>query len=396
MYRKIFVIGLTSLICLSVIPFAVNAQEQILGPYLWMMTKQAQDQGGSAATDVDTLAAASNNTVTEEMVAKNGATEGDKVGDYAWTTAELPANGDLNEMAKQAGFTNVDLDDVTAYGLYTYKSDKAQDVTMKTGSDDSVKVWLNGEVVFKNAINRGRAMWQDEFGISLKQGDNLIMIKVSDRGGGWGMHMGITESAFVSITEINTDWLWVITKQAQDQGGAAATDVDTLADASNNKVSERIIARDGASEGDSIGDYDWTFADLPSSGDLNAMARSAGLTDVDLDDVTAYGLVVLVSDEAKEVDFVATSDDSIKVWVNGIVVHSNAVNRGRNKWHDNFTATLRRGNNLVLVKVSDRGGGWGMHFGVRANLETATVDKFQDVEPTGKAITTWGRLKAGK
>ena len=215
MYRKLLVTALAVLMVLSIIPLTVNAQEQILGPYLWMITKQEEGQGGAAATDVDTLAAASNNTVTEEMVAKNGATEGDKIGDYAWTTAELPANGDLNTMANQAGFAEGGLNDVTAYGLYTHKSDKAQEATMKTGSDDSVKVWLNGEVVFTNAVNRGRAMWQDEFGISLKQGDNLIMIKVSDRGGGWGMHMGISETAFVPINDILTDWLWVITKQEQ-------------------------------------------------------------------------------------------------------------------------------------------------------------------------------------
>ena len=396
MYRKLFVTALAVLMVLSIIPFTANAQDQILGPYLWMITKQAGGQGGAAATDVDTLAAASNNTVTEEMVAKNGAKEGDKVGDYVWTTAELPANGDLNTMVNNAGIAAGGLDDVTAYGLYTYKSDKAQDVTMKTGSDDSIKVWINGEVVFSNAVNRGRSMWQDEFAISLKQGDNLIMIKVSDRGGGWGMHMGITETAFVPVNDILTDWLWVITKQAQDQGGANITDVDTLADASNNKVSERIIARDGAAEGDSVGDYDWTYADLPQNGDLNVLVNNAGIAEGGLDDVTAYGLVVLVAPEAMEVQMLAGSDDSIKVWVNGKVVHTNATNRGRARWQDEFTADLRRGNNLVMVKCSDRGGGWGVHFGVRGNIETATVEKFQDVEAAGKAITTWGRLKAGR
>ncbi|MYF56851.1 hypothetical protein F4225_14140 [Candidatus Poribacteria bacterium] len=396
MYRKLFVAALAVLMVLSILPLTVDAQEQILGPYLWMIVKLEQGAGGAAATDVDSLAAASNNTVTEEMVAKNGATEGDTVGDHKWTLAELPANGDLNTVANQAGFLEGGLDHITAYGLYTYNSDKAQDVTMKTGSDDSVKVWINGEVAFKNAINRGRSMWQDEFGISLKQGDNLIMIKVSDAGGGWGMHMGITESAYVPINDILKDWLWVITKQDQDQGGAAATDVDTLADASGNKVSERIIARDGAAEGDSVGDYDWAFADLPQNGDLNILVNNAGIESGALDDVTAYGLVVLVAPKAMEVQQLAGSDDSIKVWVNGKVVHTNATNRGRSRWQDEFTADLRRGNNLVMVKVSDRGGGWGMHFGVRSNIETATVDRFQDVEPAGKAITTWGRLKAGR
>ncbi|RKU15053.1 hypothetical protein C6501_07110, partial [Candidatus Poribacteria bacterium] len=179
MFRKLCIIGLVCLMSFSVITLTANAQEQILGPWLWMIVK-LDGGGGAAATDIDSLADASNDKVTEEMVAKNGAKEGDEVGDYEWTLAELPANGDINTVVNETGMAEGALDHITSYALYTYKSDKAQKVTMKTGSDDSIKVWLNGEVVFKNAVNRGRGMWQDEFGISLKQGDNLIMVKVSE------------------------------------------------------------------------------------------------------------------------------------------------------------------------------------------------------------------------
>ena len=94
MYRKLFVIGLASLMVLGGIVNGVDAQEHITGEYLWMIAPTEANQGGQASTDIDSLAAASDNAVTEGMVANLGATEGDMVGDYAWTLAELPGNGD--------------------------------------------------------------------------------------------------------------------------------------------------------------------------------------------------------------------------------------------------------------------------------------------------------------
>ena len=398
MYRKLIVLGIAFLMILSVMPRTADAQDQILGPWLWMIAKTEAGQGGANSTDIDSLAVSSDNKVTEEMVAKNGAKEGDTVGDYKWTLAELPANGDINTVVNETGMAEGALDDVSSYALYTYNSDKAQDVTMKTGSDDSIKVWLNGEVVFTNAVNRGRGMWQDEFGISLKQGDNLIMVKVSERGGGWGMHVGILEAPYVPVVDILTNWLWMIARAEEGQGGAAATDVDLLAIASKDVTTEDMVAEIGASEGDSLGDYDWTLAELPQGGNLDEIAN---LMEVEggLDDITAYGLVTLVADETKEVTLLAGSDDSIKVWLNGEVVHTNAVNRGRARWQDEFTVNLRQGDNLLLVKVSDRGGGWGMYFGIRGEIETAyktPAELGTPVEAKGKLVTTWGSLKSAK
>ncbi len=398
MYRKLIVLGIAFLMILSVMPRTADAQDQILGPWLWMIAKTEAGQGGANSTDIDSLAVSSDNKVTEEMVAKNGAKEGDTVGDYKWTLAELPANGDINTVVNETGMAEGALDDVSSYALYTYKSDKAQDVTMKTGSDDSIKVWLNGEVVFTNAVNRGRGMWQDEFGISLKQGDNLILVKVSERGGGWGMHVGILEEPYVPVVDILTNWLWMIARAEEGQGGAAATDVDLLAIASKDVTTEEMVAEIGASEGDSLGDYDWTLAELPQGGNLDEIAN---LMEVEgaLDHITAYGLVTLVADETKEVTLLAGSDDSIKVWLNGEVVHTNAVNRGRARWQDEFTVNLRQGDNLLLVKVSDAGGGWGMYFGIRGEVETAyktPAELGTPVEAKGKLVTTWGSLKSAK
>ena len=397
MYKKLIVLGLAFLMILSVMPRTADAQEQILGPWLWMIVK-LDGGGGAAATDIDSLADASDNKVTEEMVAKNSAKEGDTVGDYKWTLAELPANGDINTVVNESGMEEGALDHVTSYALYTYNSAKAQEATMKVGSDDAIKVWVNGEVVHTNAVNRGRSMWQDEFGISLKQGDNLLLVKICEAGGGWGMHVGILEQPFVPVVDILTNWLWMIAKEPEGQGGAAATDVDSLAASSDEAVTEEMIAKIGASEGDQIGDYTWTLAELPQNGNLDEIAT---IMEVEgpFDDITAYGLITLVADKDMEVQLLGGSDDSIKAWLNGEVVINNAVNRGRSRWQEEVTVNLKQGNNLLLVKVSDRGGGWGMHFGIRGVVETAYKSPTElgtSVEAKGKLFTTWGSLKGSK
>ena len=61
-------------------------------------------------------------------------------------------------MLVNIGMTDIaDFNDVTSYAIIIIESDQEQrNVTMGVSSDDSIKVWLNGEVVHKNAVNRGR------------------------------------------------------------------------------------------------------------------------------------------------------------------------------------------------------------------------------------------------
>ena len=196
MFRKLFVIGLACLMSLSVITLTADALTPVTGPYLWMIAPCEANQGGQNSTNIDSLHVASNGDVTEAEVAKKGAREGDVVGDYKWTTATLPADGNINAMLVNVGMVaNGDLNDITSYALVVLKTSKAQpNVAMGVSSDDSVKVWVNGDNVHTHATNRGRGgagAYQDHFKIDLKKGNNLLMIKVSERGGGWGMYVGV-------------------------------------------------------------------------------------------------------------------------------------------------------------------------------------------------------------
>ncbi len=175
-----------------------QVHNSIRGPWLWMIAPTEQNQGGKDSTHIDSLAVVSASTVNEETVSKYGANEGDTVGDYVWTLGEIPTDGNINTMLMNIGMVeNTDLDDFTSYALITLVSETDQpNVMMRVGSDDSVKVWLNGEVVWSNATNRGHNDTVDIFPVNLKKGDNLLLVKVSERQGIWGMHVGVDTEIF--------------------------------------------------------------------------------------------------------------------------------------------------------------------------------------------------------
>ena len=86
-----------------------------------------------------------------------------------------------------------DLTDYSSYALINIVSDTDRPhLTMRVGNDDAIKVWLNSEVVHKNAVSRG-TRFLDKFTVDLKAGSNLLLVKVSERGGHWGMYVGIED-----------------------------------------------------------------------------------------------------------------------------------------------------------------------------------------------------------
>ena len=171
-----------------------TGRNKITGPWLWMIAPTRTGQGGARSNNVDSLAAASGGNMTEANVATNGAKEGDAVGNYVWTLGEIAETGgnNVNDVLNKIGLGRGDVDDHSSYALITLESATAQSgVTMRVGSDDSIKVWLNGEVVHNNPIDRGAQDYQDRFTVDLKEGDNLLLVKVSELAGGWSMFVGI-------------------------------------------------------------------------------------------------------------------------------------------------------------------------------------------------------------
>jgi CubicO group peptidase (beta-lactamase class C family) len=94
----------------------------------------------------------------------------------------------------------------------------------------------------------------------------------------------------------------------------------------------------------------------------------------EIDHKVAYAACTILSERDQEATFLFGSDDGAKVWINGELVHSIYQGRGLSFGEDQFTATLRKGENSVLMKVADRVRSWG--FAIEA-LDPTGYARFQ-------------------
>jgi hypothetical protein len=406
----------------------IQAQDKIVGPWLWMCLK-IDGAGGAAAVDQDTLKLRSNGQVTEDKIANNGAQAGDKVGKLIWSRAKIAAAGgnNINPIANILDFCDGDCNDMAAYAFIEIEAAAAGDRTMKVGSDDSIKVWLNGKVVHRNAVNRGAGNFQDNFKVAVQKGKNLLLVKVGEQGGGWSMFVGMTGKfaaagkkyprdgaenlnpvdanepvrAGTAGQKITGPWLWMMAPCQNGQGGKASTDIDSLKDASKGRITEEKIARLGAVKGQKVGKLAWKESEIAAQGgnNVNDVLNKIKLGKGDINDTSSYAYINIVSPNSRQgVGFVG-SDDSIKVWLNGKVVHRNATNRGAGDFQDKFNISLNKGDNHLLVKVSERGGGWSMFVGFDTQTEKGL--KFSTrrgrinlaVDSRNKLVTTWSEIK---
>jgi hypothetical protein len=67
------------------------------------------------------------------------------------------------------------------------------DAVVRCGSDDGIKVWVNGAVVHENLIDRGTALDSDQAPIQLKAGANDMLVEVTQGGGGWAFVLRLTK-----------------------------------------------------------------------------------------------------------------------------------------------------------------------------------------------------------
>src|SRR5438067_4050383 len=77
------------------------------------------------------------------------------------------------------------------------------------------------------------------------------------------------------------------------------------------------------------------------------------------DYVYAYALAEIKAAAPANVLLAVGSDDGIKIWHNGKLVHDHWIPRGVNKDEDLVPLKLVKGSNQLLLKVQDIEGGWG-------------------------------------
>jgi putative heme-binding domain-containing protein len=89
--------------------------------------------------------------------------------------------------------------DVAHYCAVIAESNASQPATLQVGSDDGVKIWVNGKVVHKNNTTRAVVPNQDCVDIQLKPGRNVLVFKVINGNGNGGLTAGIRASEPVEL-----------------------------------------------------------------------------------------------------------------------------------------------------------------------------------------------------
>ncbi len=77
------------------------------------------------------------------------------------------------------------------YAYLEHDENHGREAIMRIGSDDGIKIWLNGEMVHDNDTQRGFAIDSDRATIHLKAGKNRFLIKVVNYHSGWGFGIAI-------------------------------------------------------------------------------------------------------------------------------------------------------------------------------------------------------------
>ena len=112
-----------------------------------------------------------------------------KVGDVAWKIRPDFRDARVNPLSGGKSAT---------YLYRTITVSKDQEVTLLFGSDDGIRVWVNGKEELAKNLLRGTQADSDRISVKLNKGENTLLAKITDEGGDHSFYFRTAESAAVS------------------------------------------------------------------------------------------------------------------------------------------------------------------------------------------------------
>ena len=82
------------------------------------------------------------------------------------------------------------------YAYAEIESIHARETVLSCGSDDGIKIWLNGTVVHSIDVRRPHKPAEDSKHVYLNAGTNRLLIKISNYDGAWGFSVAVPKSNF--------------------------------------------------------------------------------------------------------------------------------------------------------------------------------------------------------
>jgi hypothetical protein len=154
----------------------------------------AENQSGADALDKEQL--------KDEAKLKPKAGAKVKVGDKELSWKEHVCKEHLLDFN---GLLGGQIEDSVAYAAtFVVAPEELKGVKMKTGSDDQVKVYLNGKEVFKHAEARAADKDQDSTEVTLKKGVNVVVVKVVNEKIDWSFCVRFTDKDDKPLTKLQS------------------------------------------------------------------------------------------------------------------------------------------------------------------------------------------------
>jgi hypothetical protein len=241
------------------------------------------------------------------------------------------------------------------------------------GSDDGVKVWLNGELVHKNWLYRGVVTDNDRVPVTFRKGANQLVLKIQNALGPWGfccrlldesaspametLTLSTNDADLSSVTydelrpgELMQKWLLLEPAVIKARG-------DTFFPSEKTQKIEFQADQIDVTQFQpqvTIGkkDYQW-FVLENYYGAINLTKKYDDWFQI------SYAWAQIDMPEEKKGVLGIGSDDGVKVWLNGELVHENWIVRGLELNNDRVPVSFKKGANQLVIKIQNRGGPWG-------------------------------------
>lgn len=271
------------------------------------------------------------------------------------------------------------------YALRLIKSERPRKIRILTGSDDSLRIWLNGKLIKEVLALRGPRPDEDITEVELLPGENRLLAEVSNWEGGWGL--------FLRFEDENGKPL-VLTDEGELKRWDESIDRQILAlllgpwvrkwhfsqitttweDKSvfpgiSEKEMEEIIASALSQPLTEVTEGD-AFVDL-----ARYYGRFGKTTDI-----AGYAVRRIYCDKPMKVKVLLGSDDAFSLWFNGELKMQVVRMQGAQRDQYSGIIELREGENILVVGVANGGGDWGFFL------------RFEDENQNDLFLTDEGRL----
>lgn len=115
--------------------------------------------------------------------------------------------------------------DVVAYAFTYVHSVSAQDGYLWLGSDDGIRVWLNGELVWDDPNTGSFSLVEDKVPVHLEAGDNAVLVKIKNESGSYAFSLAAMEEDGDTLPGVEYLLSGAPTAVAEPEGTAVPVEV---------------------------------------------------------------------------------------------------------------------------------------------------------------------------